>query len=165
MLRVVVSVVLALALLGISQPAIEQARETAAERAVVRELARVETAIAELRTEDAVPYGQPGARRVVTLSLPTRAFASAGVEYVSIGAPPDKRSNDSDLLASRVSGRSPQAIRVEADLRVERSRGKARWLADEPVLIRTGGRVRLVLTPVRHEGKRIIVVQQGREES
>lgn len=162
MLRVSVAVVLAVALLGVAQPAVEDARSIAAERAVERELAEIERAITELRTEAAVPYGQPGARRVVTLDLPERAFASAGIEYVAIGGVPDgdRTDSDTDLLVSKVADRTPSIVRIDADLRVERSRGEVSWLTDDSLVLRTGGRHRITLEPVRHDGQRVIVVRE-----
>lgn len=160
MLRVVVSVVLAAALLGVAQPAVEDARETAAERAVERELVAVERAVADLRSEAAVPYGQPGARRVVVLDLPERSFGSAGVEYVAIGGLP-AGDGGGNLLAYEVADRPPNTVRIDADLRVERSRGGVRWLADDPLVLRTGGRHRLAFVPVRHDGQKVVVVRES----
>lgn len=162
MLRVVVSVVLAAALLGVAQPAIEDARETAAERAVERELVAVERAVTDLRSEAAVPYGQPGARRVVVLDLPERSFGSAGVAYVAIGGLPEG-DGSGNLLAYEVADRPPNTVRLDVDLRVERSRGGVRWLADDgnPLVLRTGGRHRLAFVPVRHDGRRVVVVRES----
>lgn len=159
MLRVVVAVVLAAALLGVAQPAIEDGRETAAQRAVERELIAVERAITTLETQAAVPYGQSGARQVVELDLPERSFGSAGIEYVAIGGVPGE-GGGSNLLAYRVTDRPPDTVRLDADLRIEHSRGERSWLVDEPLVLRTGGRHRLTFEPVRYDGQRVVVVQQ-----
>ena len=158
MLRVVVAAVLAVALLGVAQPAIEDARATAAERAVERELVGVERAVVDLQSEEAVPYGESGARRVVALDLPERSFASAGIRYVAIGGVPggDGRGN---LLAYGVADRPPDASPLDANLRVERSRDGGRRLVEEPLVFRTGGRHRIALVPVRHDGHRVVVVR------
>ena len=159
MLRVVVAIVLAAALLGVAQPAVEDARETAAERAVERELVAVERAVADLRSETAVPYGQSGARRVVVLDLPERSFASAGIEYVSFGGLPEDGVG-SNVLAYHVADRPPDIVRLDADLRVERSRGGVERLVEEPFVLRTGGRHRIALVPVRYDGQRVVVVRK-----
>lgn len=160
MLRVVVAVALAVALLGVSQPAIEDARANAAERAVERELVEIERAIADLRMEAAVPYGQPGARRVVVLDLPERSFGSAGVAYVAVGGLPNGDGDGgSNLLAYGVADRPPTVLRLDADLRVERSRGGVEWLDDDPLVLRDGGRHRLAFVPVRSDGRRVVVVR------
>lgn len=159
MLRVAVAVVLAVALLGVAQPAIEDGRETAAERAVERELVAVERAIVNLDDEAVVPYGQPGARQVVVLDLPERSFGSVGVEYVALGGLPGG-DGSSNLLAYKVADRQPDIVRIDADLRVERSRGDVSWLADDPLVLRTGGRHRLTFEPVRYDDRRVVVVRR-----
>ena len=159
MIRVATAAILAVTLFAIAQPAIEDGRETAAERAVERELVAVERAITNLDDEAVVPYRQPGARQIVVLYLPERSFGSLGVEYVALGALLGG-DDSSNLLAYKVADRPPNIVRIDVDLRVECSRGDISWLADDPLVLRTDGRHRLAFEPVRYDGQRVVVVRK-----
>lgn len=167
MLRVVVGVAIALALLAASQPALDSARQTRADRAAARELARLQRAIDSLQTEAAPPQGETreaGARRVVTIDLPTRSVTSARVDYVAIGAVPGESlpEGSGDVLAYRIGGGPPVVRRIDSDLRVERASGSARWLAadDVPLVDRGGGRHRIALSLVEEGDHRVVVVRR-----
>lgn len=84
MIRVVVAVVLTTALLGVSFPAIDDARRDHSETAVRAELDAVERAATDLLATD--DPAADGARRIVVLQLPTRSWTDAGTEEVTIGA-------------------------------------------------------------------------------
>lgn len=88
MLRIVLAVVLATALLGVSQPVIEDARRDHTETAIRTEIQRVERAATDLLDEDD-PTSGDGARRVVTITLPAESWTDAGIGVVTF-----KRSRD-----------------------------------------------------------------------
>lgn len=78
MIRLVVGVVLAAALLAASLPAIEDARVDRTNAQVETTTSRLRVAAASLLATDAAVVG-PGARRVVTVRLPDRTLTSAAV--------------------------------------------------------------------------------------
>ena len=83
MIRAVLAVALAAALLGASLPAVDDARRDHTEQALGVELQRVERAAASLlRSDD--PVTGAGARRVVSVSLPAESWTDAGVERVRV---------------------------------------------------------------------------------
>lgn len=87
MIRAVLSVLLAAALLGASFPAIDAARQDHSETAIRTQLDRVErAATAMLATDDPT---DAGARRLVTLRLPAKSWTDAGTESVRIGSASD----------------------------------------------------------------------------
>lgn len=83
MIRVVLAVVLTTALLGVSLPAIDDARRGHTETTVGTELREIERAATGLLDTD--DPAEDGARRVVTVHLPARSWSDAGVDAVTIG--------------------------------------------------------------------------------
>lgn len=83
MIRAVLAVSLAAALLAASLPAIDAAAADRTAAALDREADRVEHAGTSLLAED-----DPGARRVVTVTLPARSLTAAGVDTLSIDCQP-----------------------------------------------------------------------------
>lgn len=169
MLRVVLAVALAIALFGASQPALDAARDERAERAIERELLEIDRATEDLRTESVVDENQPGARRVVSLTIPSPMFTSAGVEYVALGGSIETRdetqapnSHESleidspDVLTYKLEGHPPNDHRLKTDLRVDRTRENE---DEQTRLILEPGSHELELTPVRHDGERSIRVR------
>lgn len=75
MIRAVLAVALAAALLAAALPAVESAAADRTAAALERDIDRVERAGASLLADDA-----PGARRVVTVSLPADSLAAVGVD-------------------------------------------------------------------------------------
>jgi hypothetical protein len=116
MLRVVVAVALAVALLAVSLPALETARADRSEHRVEGEIDGLAAAIEDVHArESAVRAGSAGARRVVTLRVPAQSWTDAGIEYVAIGGRPDRSDVDdrnSTVLAWRVTGREPRERRI-----------------------------------------------------
>lgn len=85
MFRVVLSVLLAAALLGASMAAIESVRVTHAETQVGDALDELERAAASLAAEnDPPPAGEPGPMRQLRLSLPTASWDTAPVDRVRL---------------------------------------------------------------------------------
>ena len=82
MIRVVLTAVVAAALLAAALPAIDSARTDRTTAAVERSVDRIERAGRGLLASDAA---DAGARRVVTVTLPRRSLAAAGVDRFVVG--------------------------------------------------------------------------------
>lgn len=148
MLRAVIAVLLAVAILAASQPAIDRSRVAHADTRVEAEMTALRTAIADLLTsDDPVPVGTPGARRTVTISLPGRSWASAGVERVVLG--PD--CCDRDRLVWEVTRGRAAALAVPVDLR---------GVDGGPVVLERAGHHRLVATLIRDRGEVAVVIHR-----
>lgn len=142
MIRVVVAVLVALALVGASLPAVEHVggdRSDAQARAAVHDLDTAATDLA--RSEEAVP-GTRGARRVVTVTLPAEGVASAPVRRLAV-EPEGRR------YRYRVDGRSPRTVRGTVPV----------YTPDgEALVLQEAGSHRLVLALVDVGGSRRVVV-------
>lgn len=156
MLRLVLAVALAVALLATAAPALEDARTTRTERLTERELDPVETAALTLAREE-----EPGARRVLRISLPDDSPTAAPLAFVALGGVPDEvvsaDTADGDVFAYRVAGGRTRVRRVEADLRVVRD-GEPVESDSRALVLRGGGTYRLTLRFVRHGGRPTIAV-------
>lgn len=142
MIRVVVTVLVALALVAASLPAIEHAAADRSDAQVRAAIDDVDAAATDLaRSEEAAP-GTTGARRVVTVEIPRERPTAAAVERVTI-APEGRR------YRYRIDGRSPESVRGTVPVYT---------LDGEPLVLREAGRHRLVLALVRVEGSRRVVV-------
>ncbi|GAB3686220.1 hypothetical protein GCM10028857_17940 [Salinarchaeum chitinilyticum] len=142
MIRVVVTVLLAIALLAASMPAVEHAGADRSEeqlRSGVRNLDAAATALAE--SEEAVP-GTVGARRTVAVRIPAADIGAAGVERFAISGS-DRR------YAFRVEGR---------DETVRFGTVPVHTLDGEPLVLREPGTHELVLALVEIGGDRRVVV-------
>lgn len=85
MIRTVLTVTLAVAILAAAAPAIEDAQVQRTETTLASDLQSVRAAATALTaSEDAIEPPAPGARRVVTVDLPRRDFSAAAVESVHI---------------------------------------------------------------------------------
>lgn len=134
MLRLVTAVVLTVALMAVASPAIDDARRDAAADAVRGDLARVESVATDLLRRD-----EAGARRVVTVAVPSRTWTNAGVERVVIGAAPGLTDTGrDDVVAVRLRGGPEYAFRVGVDLQIDGS-------DDGTIVLRRPGRHRLSL--------------------
>lgn len=160
MLRVVLAVVLALALLGVARPVVDDARAERTGRLAEGELARVtERATGLAGSEETGPGGAP--RRVVTLSVPDGGLAAAPIDFVAIGGVPvcgtSRDTPHGDVVAYRVQGGDTRVGHVPVDLRVvtdDRVRGD-----EDPLVLRGDARVSLSL--VDSEGGRTVLVRRG----
>jgi hypothetical protein len=149
-LRVLVAVGLAVSLLAVSLPAVDHARTTTtADRldGAVETTARSLHAVAT--DEDATRPALPGARRLVTVSLPTSSWTAAPVAWFAIGGVPGAadvtarrpKANASTVVAYRVAGGDTRRRRI-------RLPGVAVRTPAGPVVFRSPGRhhVRFALT-------------------
>lgn len=146
MIRVVVTVLLALALVAASLPAIAHVaadRSDAQVRAGIDDLDAAATDLA--RSEEAVP-GTEGARRVVAVEIPAEGLSAAAVAHVTI-APDGRR------YRYRIGGRSAESVRGTVPVYT---------LDGEALVLRDAGRHRLVLALVDVEGSRRVVVARYR---
>lgn len=89
MLRVVLAVLTAAALLGVATPAVQSARVDHADARIAAELDELERAGRSLsdRNDPRPGDGVPGARRVVVVSLPVGTWGHAGTEYLWFPSP------------------------------------------------------------------------------
>jgi hypothetical protein len=89
MLRVVLAVLTAGALLAVATPAVQSVRVDHAGAQVAAELDELERAgrLLSDRNEPAPGEDVPGARRVVTVSLPDRTWGQAEIEYLRLQPP------------------------------------------------------------------------------
>lgn len=161
MLRVVLAVALAVALLAVVTPALEDARGERTRRLTARELDRVASAAQLLAREES-----PGARRTLAVSFPGESPTAAPIAFVSLGAVPNSTACGgvtpadtaaSDVLAYRIAGGEHRVRRVGVDLRVVR--GGQRVESDSQTLVLRGDETyRLVLRLVRIRGRLTVVV-------
>lgn len=160
MLRAVLAVVLAVALVAAAMPAVEAARERhAADRAESGLTRVVERAAALAATEEATPGG--AARRHLSLSVPDGGFATAPVDYLAVGGVPDcgspRDTDGGDVVAYRLRGARPRVAHLPVDLRVVAA-GTLR-ADDEPLVVRDDARLTLALATV--DGRRTVLVGRG----
>lgn len=153
MLRAVLGVALAVALLAVVTPALDDARATRTERLAERELDRVASAAVTLESEEA-----PGARRTLTLALPgdspTAARVSVALGGLSSGRSPADTA-ERDVFAVRVAGDRRLVRRVGTDLRVVR---EGRVAGDERAVVLRGGATYAVTLRLRRlDGHRVVV--------
>lgn len=165
MLRTVLAVVLAVALLAAAMPAVERARVASADAAARRTVAGLFDAVERLdRSSDAVPPDRPGARRVVGLRLPERGPGSRGVAAVAVGGVPGRdhpragalaEAADADVVAYRVRGERYRVIRVPGvDFRIVRDCSNSPDAG--PLVVEDDDRLVLRLAAV--DGERVVLV-------
>ncbi|MFB6133039.1 MAG: hypothetical protein ABEJ44_06515 [Halanaeroarchaeum sp.] len=126
--RLVLAVVVAAALLGAALPVVEDARHDVATTTADRTVQSVADAITDLRrSSDPVPRGVPGATRVIDVEVPADGAVLIGAPATIDGglAPAaDGGTNGSaidgpgvDVIAARVAARETARIRVPLDVR------------------------------------------------
>jgi hypothetical protein len=86
-IRAVLAVALAVALLGVSLPVVEEAGRAHSDARVTNELDRVESAAEALRARSAAATQGVTARRTLSLSLPERTWAHPGLARLTVPAP------------------------------------------------------------------------------
>lgn len=87
MIRAVLAVALALALLGVSLPVVEEAGRAHSDARVSNQLDRIESAAQALRARSAATVQGVTARRTLSLSLPERTWAHPGLARLTVPAP------------------------------------------------------------------------------
>lgn len=146
MLRVVLAVLLAAALLGVALPVVDSARVTHADGQVRTELDHLETAARDLSEEsDPVGPAGSGARVERSILLPEASWGRAGVERLTI----------------------PGSADTPVRWRVDGGETHTAWpsppLVAPPdgLVLRDGGRHRLRLALERRDGQQVVVVSRA----
>jgi hypothetical protein len=152
MLRVVVAVALAVALLGVAMPAVDSARVDHADARVATALDRLAATAERLRARnDPSPPGTAGARRMITLHLPGPSWASARLETLSVPATTAGRGP---------SGRGTVTWRVEGGGRRTRVLSAPVVGPDGGLTVRGGGSRQLVVELVREGGRAVVRIRR-----
>ncbi|WP_439025563.1 DUF7311 family protein [Haloarchaeobius sp. DT45] len=133
-LRPVLSVVLAVALLAVTAPALDDARAHRSDQQVSTDLARLDRAAAGLVASEDRTAG-PGARRVVTVRLPAEGWTTRRVDWVTVGGTPGDP--DPRVLSYRLTGGPVRHVRVAVALHTPQER---------PLVLEGSDEYRLVLT-------------------
>jgi hypothetical protein len=141
-IRVVVTVLLAAALLAASLPAVEDAAADRSERQLRAEIRDLDAAATDLlRSEEAVP-GTAGARRSVDVTIPSQGIGAGAVQRLRISGT-DRR------YAFRVEGRDRREVLGTVPVHT---------LDGEPLVFREPGTHEFVLALVQVEGERRVVI-------
>jgi hypothetical protein len=158
MLRVVLAAVLASALVGTGFAALDTASRDRGNARVAASAERVTAAVADLRERAApVPPDSPGARRVVTVRLPARDYATVPVEYFTIGGRPGEApKGDAPAIAWQVEG-SHERTRQVSGARVV---GVDSRSPPGRLVLEAAGRHRLALTLVERDGRETVLVRR-----
>ena len=156
MLRAVVAVALAAALLGTTLPAVETAQRERTETQFAGEVDRLTTAIADLRAREQAVAAR-GARRVVTIHVPQRDWDHAGVDYITLGGAPctGPTAREGAAIAWRVIG-APERRRRIPGVPVE----AVTTPSGRPLVVREAGTHRIVLSLVMRGGERRVLVRR-----
>lgn len=158
MIRVVLAIVTATAVLGTTIPVLDAVRDdVTADRLAVQgdRLERTATALAADST--AVDPDEPAARRTLTLTVPGRSLATARADPVAIGCPSAVLTEDSPssgcdaALVYGVAGEPPVVRRVRS-VDVVTPNGPLRL---------SPGEHRLVLRYVERDGGPVVQVTRG----
>lgn len=173
--RVLLSVVLAAALVAAAAPGVDSARTAHAEHAADAGIDEVADAIVALQRNDPAPTLDLAARRVVRVRLPDRPSLGADPVLV-VGAAgsrdPDARPSShvddrmdgprSDVLVSHAGGRQ-RVRRVHVDVRTlasEPAAAGAPALAADDEGLRVAGDTTIVLAYVERAGRPTVVVRE-----
>lgn len=160
MLRAVVAVVLASALLAASLPAVELAARERTEATLTAGADRLETAVADLRHRESAVDAERGARRIVTVEIPARSRTEASVAAFAIGGVPDDSTAQNRTgvdLAWRVDG-GALATRRLPGVRVVHLRDG--HVLAEPLVLESPGPHRLALTRIERDDRRLVAVRR-----
>lgn len=141
MIRAVLAVALTVALLAAATPAIDEGRTARTATHLDGVTDRLDrSARSLLAHEDPTRPGVAGARRIVDLRLPARSWTAAAATLRVDG--------ETDTLAYRVGDGQPRRTTLRGvDLRTP----------DGPLVLRTPGHHRLVLSLVRDDGVGVVV--------
>ena len=146
MIRIVLAAVLAVALLAVSLPAVENAQTDRTDEIVRSDLESLDAAALNLYTNDELVEG-PDARRIVTVRIPERSWSAAAVDRVVIHG-------ENETLTYRIDGQPTRHVPANARL-ARPDRG--------PLVLDAPGEHRLVLRLVEHEGVSVVVVERYEE--
>lgn len=112
MIRVVVAVLLALVLLSVAAPAVEEAAAYRSERTVESAVAAIDEAATDLLArEELPPPGHAGARRSVAVDLPADGRTTRPVRYIEI-----ERVGDRSVARYAVEGGQRRTAVIDAPI-------------------------------------------------
>lgn len=160
MLRAVVAVVLASALLAASLPGVELATHGRSEATLTADADRLRTAIADLRHRESAVGAATGARRVVAVEIPARSRTADSVAGLALGGVPWPEGQDERSavdLAWRVDGEDVTTRRLPGVRVVHYRDGR---VVDEPLVLEAPGEHRLALTRIERDSERLIAVRR-----
>ncbi|MBP1985581.1 DUF7311 family protein [Halolamina salifodinae] len=135
MIRALLAVALAAALLAATLPAVESAAADRTAAALDRDIDRIERAGKSLLADD-----DPGARRVVTVTLPAKSLSSAGVDGFTIACQPRC------TVRYRLDGAGSRTRRLTLPVTTP----------DGPIRLARAGEHRLTLRLARSDGSRVV---------
>jgi hypothetical protein len=144
-IRVVLTVLLAVALVAVAVPAIDEGRESRTATRLDGVTDRLDRAVRSLRAhEDPTRPGVGAARRIVSLRIPSESWsATGGTLYVDA---------DRDRIGYRLEGNHPRWTPVQGvDLRTPAG----------TLVVESPGRHRLSLSLVREDGVAVVVGRGG----
>ena len=148
MLRTVLAVALATALLATALPVVDSARTTHAERTVENELRHLDSAARRLAdASDPVPRDAPGARREHAVVLPQATWGTAPIGALRVPPP-----GSDEVISYRVAGGNWTTFHTRSPVPVVGPPGG--------LTLRDGGRHRFVLTFQRRAGAAVVVVSR-----
>lgn len=156
MIRLVIAVTLATALLGATQPALDDARTVRADELVRGDLEHARNAVESMvATDDPVPVSHLAARRVVSIRLPERSAASAPVEYAAIDP-----AESGGAFTYQLADGSKQQLTIDTPVRVaHRTDGELTVRPpSEPLVLRSAGTYRLAFDFVQLNGRPTVLV-------
>lgn len=144
MIRAVLAVAMATALLGVALPGIDHARVRHSDRVVRGEIDALDRAARSLvAADEAAPT--VGARRTVTVTLPDDSWGGVAASSLAIrGSAGDPRAT----VTYRLAGHPQRTVRIDTSLSTP----------DGPVVLRESGSHRIVLELVRIEGRPVVRV-------
>ncbi|ELZ37482.1 DUF7311 family protein [Halorubrum tebenquichense] len=154
MIRVVLTVLVAVALLAASMPAVETARTATTAERIGTEADRLERAIGDV-VAGSTPVSDPAtAARTTALVRAPSGFAAADLDRVALVEPPDRP--DGVALAYRVDGGPERAFRIGTG-----PVPATVHLVDAPIELRPGGTSRVRLRYVDDDGPTVRVDRIG----
>ncbi|MWV38673.1 hypothetical protein [Natrialba sp. INN-245] len=113
MIRYVLAVLLAVALLALSVPAIEHGATVSSERQIDHDVDEIDRAATSLVDhEDLPPDGHPPPQRVVPVSLPSDSLTSTPVDRFSI----DRTSEQTSAVVVALEGENPRTTVIDAPI-------------------------------------------------
>lgn len=147
MLRTVLAVLAATALLAVALPIVDDVRVAHAESQVATELDHLESAASDLDAEsDPSRPGSAGARVERTVHLPESSWGNAGVQRVEIPG------SANDSVTWRVAGGRTRSVRPSPPL----------VAPPDGMILSESGRHRLTLSLHRQDGQRVVVVSRAK---
>lgn len=148
MIRVVLVVALATALIAAATPAIDAGRTDRTATRLSSAADRLERAASSLvERDDPTARDLRGARRTLEVHLPERSWSAVGVVHFTIGGRRSSVVDTRDVISYRIGGGSTRTVRLPVDLRVR----------DGPLVLREPGRHRLRFTLLRDGGPVVLV--------